>query len=34
MLQQKKLKLTRELITTEESIMKQLTREDIEQMLA
>lgn len=33
-LQQKKLKLTRELITTEESIMKQLTREDIEQMLA
>jgi SNF2 family DNA or RNA helicase len=34
MLQQKKLKLTKELITTEESIMKQLTREDIEQMLA
>jgi SNF2 family DNA or RNA helicase len=34
MLQQKKLKLTRDLITTEESIMKQLTREDIEQMLA
>jgi SNF2 family DNA or RNA helicase len=33
-LQQKKLKLTRELITTEESIMKQLTRDDIEQMLA
>ncbi|HYC83633.1 MAG TPA: C-terminal helicase domain-containing protein, partial [Chryseosolibacter sp.] len=33
-LQQKKLKLTHELITTEESFMKQLTREDIEQMLA
>ena len=33
-LQQKKLRLTKELITTEESIMKQLTREDIEQMLA
>jgi SNF2 family DNA or RNA helicase len=33
-LQQKKLKLTSELITTEESIMKQLTREDISQMLA
>jgi SNF2 family DNA or RNA helicase len=34
MLQQKKLKLTHELIVTEESIMKQLTREDISQMLA
>ncbi len=34
LLQQKKLKLTRELITTEESIMKQLTREDIALMLA
>lgn len=34
MLQQKKLRLTKELITTEESIMKQLTRADIEQMLA
>jgi SNF2 family DNA or RNA helicase len=33
-LQQRKLKLTSELITTEESIMKQLTREDIAQMLA
>jgi SNF2 family DNA or RNA helicase len=33
-LQQRKLRLTNELITTEESIMKQLTREDIEQMLA
>lgn len=33
-LQQKKLKLTTELITTEESFMKQLTRDDIEQMLA
>lgn len=33
-LQQKKLKLTNELIVTEESIMKQLTREDISQMLA
>jgi SNF2 family DNA or RNA helicase len=33
-LQQKKLKLTSELIVTEESIMKQLTREDISQMLA
>ncbi|MBX2964981.1 MAG: ATP-dependent helicase [Cyclobacteriaceae bacterium] len=33
-LQEKKLKLTRDLITTEESVMKQLTREDIEQMLA
>ncbi|MCZ8353828.1 MAG: SNF2-related protein [Cyclobacteriaceae bacterium] len=32
-LQQKKLKLTTDLITTEESIMKQLTREDIAQML-
>jgi len=34
MLQQKKLRLTQELITTEETIMKQLTRADIEQMLA
>lgn len=34
MLQQKKLKLTNELITTEESFMKQLTKEDIVQMLA
>ncbi|MBT1705467.1 DEAD/DEAH box helicase [Chryseosolibacter indicus] len=34
MLQQKKLKLTHELITTEESFMKQLSREDIAQMLA
>lgn len=33
MLQQKKLKLTQELITTEESFMKQLTKEDIAQML-
>jgi SNF2 family DNA or RNA helicase len=33
-LQQKKLKLSSDLITTEESFMKQLTREDIEQMLA
>lgn len=33
-LQQKKLKLTNELITTEESFMKQLTREDIAQILA
>ena len=33
-LQQRKLKLTNELITTEESFMKQLTKEDIEQMLA
>jgi SNF2 family DNA or RNA helicase len=33
-LQQKKLKLTKELITTEESIMKQLTRDDIALMLA
>ncbi|RAW03141.1 DEAD/DEAH box helicase [Pseudochryseolinea flava] len=33
MLQQKKLRLTTELITTEESFMKQLTRDDIEQML-
>ena len=32
-LQQKKLRLTKELITTEESIMKQLTRDDIAQML-
>jgi SNF2 family DNA or RNA helicase len=32
-LQQRKLKLTTELITTEESFVKQLTREDIEQML-
>jgi len=32
-LQQKKLRLTTELITTEESFMKQLTREDITQML-
>jgi SNF2 family DNA or RNA helicase len=32
-LQQRKLKLTTELITTEESFMKQLTRDDIEQML-
>lgn len=34
MLQQKKLRLTNELIVTEESIMKQLTRDDISQMLA
>jgi SNF2 family DNA or RNA helicase len=33
-LQQRKLKLTNDLITTEESFMKQLTKEDIEQMLA
>jgi SNF2 family DNA or RNA helicase len=33
-LQQKKLKLSMELITTEESFMKQLTREDIELMLS
>ena len=33
-LQQKKLRLTQELITTEESFMKQLTKEDIAQMLA
>ena len=33
-LQQKKLKLTTELITTEESFMKQLTKDDIAQMLA
>lgn len=33
-LQQKKLKLTLELITTEESFMKQLTKDDIAQMLA
>lgn len=33
-LQQKKLRLTHELITTEESFMKQLTKEDIEQMLS
>jgi SNF2 family DNA or RNA helicase len=33
-LQQKKLRLTNELIVTEESIMKQLTRDDISQMLA
>ena len=32
-LQQRKLKLTTELITTEESFMKQLTREDINQIL-
>jgi SNF2 family DNA or RNA helicase len=32
-LQQRKLRLTTELITTEESFMKQLTKEDIEQML-
>jgi SNF2 family DNA or RNA helicase len=34
LLQQKKLKLSNELIVTEESIMKQLTRDDIAQMLA
>jgi len=34
LLQQKKLKLTHDLIVTEESIMKQLTRDDIYQMLA
>ncbi|MBT1690418.1 DEAD/DEAH box helicase [Dawidia soli] len=33
MLQQRKLKLTTELITTEESFMKQLSKEDIMQML-
>lgn len=33
-LQQKKLRLTNELITTEESFMKQLTKDDIVQMLA
>ena len=33
LLQQRKLRLTSELITTEESFMKQLTKEDIEQML-
>lgn len=33
MLQQKKLKLSQELITTEESFMKQLTKDDIAQML-
>lgn len=33
-LQQRKLKLTNDLITTEESVMKQLTREDLAQMLA
>ncbi|HYF67126.1 MAG TPA: DEAD/DEAH box helicase [Ohtaekwangia sp.] len=33
LLQQRKLRLTSDLITTEESFMKQLTREDIEQML-
>jgi SNF2 family DNA or RNA helicase len=33
MLQQKKLRLTQELITTEESFMKQLTKDDIMQML-
>jgi SNF2 family DNA or RNA helicase len=34
LLQKKKLKLTNDLIVTEESIMKQITREDISQMLA
>ena len=34
MLQQRKLKLTTELITTEESFMKQLSKDDIMQMLA
>ncbi|GIV36977.1 MAG: hypothetical protein KatS3mg032_1356 [Cyclobacteriaceae bacterium] len=34
LLQQKKLKLSTELIPTEESIMKQLTREDVMQMLS
>jgi SNF2 family DNA or RNA helicase len=34
MLQQKKLRLTQELITTEESFMKQLTKDDIMQMLS
>lgn len=33
-LQQKKLKLSTDLITTEETFMKQLTKEDIESMLA
>jgi SNF2 family DNA or RNA helicase len=33
-LQQRKLRLSTELITTEESFMKQLTREDIELMLS
>ncbi|HZI25931.1 MAG TPA: C-terminal helicase domain-containing protein, partial [Chryseolinea sp.] len=33
MLQKRKLKLTTELITTEESFMKQLTRDDISQIL-
>ena len=33
MLQKRKLKLTTELITTEESFMKQLTRDDINQIL-
>ncbi|MEJ0031353.1 MAG: hypothetical protein WDO15_13690 [Bacteroidota bacterium] len=33
-LQKHKLKLSENLITTEESIIKQLTREDIELMLA
>ena len=33
-LQQKKLRLTQDLIVTEESFMKQLTKEDIAQMLA
>jgi SNF2 family DNA or RNA helicase len=33
-LQQKKLRFTNELITTEESFMKQLTKDDIAQMLA
>lgn len=33
LLQQKKMKLTTELITTEESFVKQLTKEDISQML-
>lgn len=32
-LQERKLKLSRELVTTEESIVKQLSREDIEQIL-
>lgn len=34
MLQQKKLRLTTELITTEESFMKQLSKDDIAQMLS
>jgi SNF2 family DNA or RNA helicase len=34
MLQQRKLRLTTELITTEESFMKQLSKDDIMQMLA